>query len=378
MAKNSPTRQQDQVSELKVSGHMMALEPGLYCVFSAPDGPVADAETGLPVVRISAAPGARAGQVEVVGIDASGWIGRDAATLIRVTGASSDLLVTVYQAGGSQAENAPRIQVIRLSEPAQRVAPAMTEQAPTPAPAAAPRGEPERMEMVAHIYGRGDVGNHVGDWTGEPGSKRWIEGFGIANLANVPASDIEYQAVLGRGWLSPWAQGGDFCGSRGMSLPILGMRLRLRGASASRYRVQLRASFVDGSQVGPVADGEPCEAPSLAALEAFMIMVEPMQAAAPTAAPASAGRAARVAKAKPQPVPEPVVAAPVRRGPKVTAQTPAPAPIPATAPAPAAQAKRRTPVLEAPQPVAQPVKRGRKPNAVPVPEPVKPVKTRRS
>ena len=29
----------NQIAELKVSGHTMALEPGLYCVFCAPDSP---------------------------------------------------------------------------------------------------------------------------------------------------------------------------------------------------------------------------------------------------------------------------------------------------------------------------------------------------
>ena len=58
------------------------------------------------------------------------------------------------------------------------------------------------------------------------------KGFAIAPVADGPAEDIEYQAVLGRGWLSPWVEGGQFCGSRGMALPMLGLRVRLRGAGA--------------------------------------------------------------------------------------------------------------------------------------------------
>ena len=69
----------------------------------------------------------------------------------------------------------------------------------------------------------------LGDWLGEKGSKRWIEGFGIAPTKLLEPKDLEYQAVLGKGWLSPWVEGGQFCGSRGMALPILGLRLRLRG-----------------------------------------------------------------------------------------------------------------------------------------------------
>ena len=139
------------------------------------------------------------------------------------------------------------------------------------------------VEVVGHVYGRGDVGGRLGAWLGEPGSKRWVEGFGISPLDGIPPADIEYQAVLGRGWLSPWSSGGEFCGSRGMSLPILGLRVRLRGASAETHRVELTATFVDGSRVGPVGQDEACEAPSLAALEAFQVSI------AATAAPASAG-----------------------------------------------------------------------------------------
>ncbi len=62
------------------------------------------------------------------------------------------------------------------------------------------------------------------------GAGRWIEGFGIAAPEGVATQDLEYQAVLGRGWLSPWILSGGFCGGRGMSLPILG----LRGAAEGR------------------------------------------------------------------------------------------------------------------------------------------------
>ena len=106
------------ISELKVSGHTMSLEPGLYCVFSAPDGPAPNNETGLPVVRISAAPGRSTNQVEVVGLNPHGWIGPEAATLVRVSQGLSELLVTVYQARDTTSD-APRLQVVRISGPVQ-------------------------------------------------------------------------------------------------------------------------------------------------------------------------------------------------------------------------------------------------------------------
>jgi hypothetical protein len=154
------------------------------------------------------------------------------------------------------------------------------------------------MDMVAHIQGRGDVGALLGEWLGEPGSKRWIEGFAVAPTHDISAADIEYQAVLGRGWLSPWAEGGQFCGSRGMALPILGLRLRLRGNAAQSHELFCSASFVDGTEIGPMPAGEACEAESLAPLEAFQISIRkrgesPEMASAAEAKPAKPKPAAK-------------------------------------------------------------------------------------
>ncbi len=301
---------QSPISELKVSGHTMALDPGIYCVFSSPGSTPPAPETGLPTVRISAAPGPAAGQVEVSAIDSQGWIGPETATLVRVSGERSNVLVTVYQAKDSRVE-APQIQIVRVSGSADGAA------VPTPGPAQAPAAapapaapgaqpaarSPREVTVVAHIYSRGDVGGNVGEWVGEPGSKRWIEGFGLAPVGLVAMEDIEYQAVLGRGWLSPWSQGGQFCGSRSMSLPILGLRVRLRGEAAKTHRIVLEATFIDGSKVGPVGGGDPCEAESLAALEAFRVAIEPL------AAEASAGKVAAASPAKGKAAPKPAAKA---------------------------------------------------------------------
>jgi len=73
--------------------------------------------------------------------------------------------------------------------------------------------------------------------------------------------------------LSPWIEGGKFCGSRGMALPLLGLNVRLKGDAAKTHECTYYASFVDGSNVGPVPGGEACQADSLAALEAFQIVL---------------------------------------------------------------------------------------------------------
>ena len=115
-----------------------------------------------------------------------------------------------------------------------------------------------------------------------------------------------------------------------MSLPILGLRVRLRGAAAKTHRLSVSASFVDGTEIGPVSDGEACEAPSLSPLEAFQVMLEPLRRAQSIPAPDSPaqlaaapkrGRAAAVAasaksvrqKAPDAPQPKKIAAKPGRK-----------------------------------------------------------------
>lgn len=256
------------VRELKATAHLMLLDPGVFCVVNVPGSGQPDPGTGLPGVRLSPAPapGPFQGRVTLSGFNGDGWLsGKEDAALVRVSGGPAQVLVTVYQSAEG-AGPAPKLQVIRLTGPA-------------PA-SAAPAAPPAPVEVTAHIYGRGDVAGRFGEWVGERGSRRWIEGFGLQPLRLVPPPEIEYQAVLGRGWLSPWSEGGQFCGSRGMSLPILGLRARLRGASAQTHSLTVSATFVDGTAIGPVSDGQACEAPSLAALEAFQVTLQPKPAAA--------------------------------------------------------------------------------------------------
>ncbi len=322
------------VAELKVSGHLMTLDSGLFCIFNAPGSAAPDQGSGLPGVRISLPPGPmfRPDAVAITSFREDGWLGGwNGAALVRITRGPAQILVTIYQAPNSTAE-APRLQVLRLTDsanlpagtqppamapsapvPMPGIAPAPPPPAPAPAPApapvrhappvaakpapppqAAPQNTPAAVpvpgeaaktaEMIAHIQGRGDVLAKLGEWMGEPGSQRWVEGFALAPRGKLGPNDIEYQAVLGRGWLSPWAEGGQYCGSRGMSLPILGLRVRLRGAAAERYDCQVEASFVDGTKIGPLDNGEPCQATSLSPLEAFHIKLIPhAEPAKPTA-----------------------------------------------------------------------------------------------
>ncbi len=320
------------VTELKTSANVMTLDAGLYCVFNAPGSALPDPGTGLPGVRVSVPPGPvfRPEAVTISSFRDDGWLGGwNGAALVRVTRGPAQIMVTIYQAPNSTGES-PKLQVLRLAEAAGLPPLGVPQTAPQPAPpqqarpaapaanapaaaqaqparpraaAAAPQNTPagavqsdadaaRAAEIVAHVQGSGDVLAKLGEWMGKPDSRAWIEGFAVSPKGAVGPGDVEYQAVLGRGWLSPWAEGGQYCGSRGMSLPILGLRMRLRGEAAERFDCVVEASFVDGTKVGPLDNGEPCQADSMSPLEAFRIqLIERSRAeAAPAAKPPRAAK----------------------------------------------------------------------------------------
>jgi hypothetical protein len=85
-----------------------------------------------------------------------------------------------------------------------------------------------------------------------------------------------------------------------MGLPVLGLRVRLRGKGAEEFECLTSASFVDGTQVGPVTDGEACEAESLAAVEAIKVTLRRRDGATGAAASAAADKPAAARASRPK------------------------------------------------------------------------------
>jgi hypothetical protein len=261
------TSAQNRIAELKVSGHLMTLDTGLFCFFQAP-APSANDQSGLPGVRISLppGPGGRPEAVQISTFRGDGWMhGSNSAALIRVTDGPAQVLVTVYQSPSAPPQAAPRLQVMRL-DTEQGVATQAAQRAAAEAASA-------DAEIVVHVQRMGDVPGKIGEWVGTRGSGLFIEGFSLTPCNGLKPNDIEYQAVLGRGWRSPWYEGGKFCGSRGMALPLLGLNVQLKGTAAKTYECSYSATFIDGSAIGPVLAGAPCETDNLAALEAFQLVI---------------------------------------------------------------------------------------------------------
>jgi hypothetical protein len=286
----------NRVQELRASAHLMTLEAGTFCLVNGSGRPVDDMISG---VRVSVTDPANP-NVTVASFRPDGWLtgGGDAA-LIRVQTGPAQVLVTIYQPVGSAQESAPKLRVLRLSEGA---APEGAAAAATPAVTGVRRPVmvlTEPHDIIAHVQRTGDTGRSFGEWVGTPGSQMAIEGFSLSAPKDLEPGDLTYQAVLGRGWMSPWSESGQFCGSRGMALPILGLRVKLSGAAAKRYDLRYSATFLDGTKLEGLSSEDTCETPTLAALEAMRIELKPkLGGKAPAAVPAATAKAAVIDKDK--------------------------------------------------------------------------------
>jgi hypothetical protein len=228
--------------------HCLTLAGGVYCVIRAKD-----VSFSTTTVTLSTQDDA----VTILSFDGKN-IGGGSAALVRVGNESA--IVTISIRKSSPVDQSPSIEVVRVDHHTREEI-------------AAPSQIADRPEVVVHIQTLGDLAGALQTWIGQKGSRLSVEGFGIAPPM-LPEADIEYRAVLGEDWLSPWVCGGTYCGSRGMGLSLLGMAIRLTGKSRRKFRCSYSATFVDGSTVGPVSNGAACVSKNLAALESIHVEIE--------------------------------------------------------------------------------------------------------
>ena len=280
------------VAEVPISAHSIVLSHGTYCVFviGVTQGL---AERDLPALRISSSPGSSS--VAVATLPGDGWLRHlGDAVLLRVASERSRVLFTSYDESRAPGAKPPQIQIQRLDD-------GRLPESLRPIPG------PQNADYQLHFSRRGDVPAGFGEWVGSFGDDSWIEGVELLAPAPLEASDLEYQVVLGRGWLSPWVQAGEFCGSRGMGLPILGFRARLLGQAAQQWRLRYAGRCIDGREMPEAEQGMPCESADLSPLAALNIKLEPIGLAL---SPPKASKA----KSKPKPgKPAPVTATAKKR-----------------------------------------------------------------
>jgi hypothetical protein len=106
---------------------------------------------------------------------------------------------------------------------------------------------------------RGDIPFADADWAGRIGPGLWIESFSVAPIETLNGLEIEYKGLTSRGFETPWVSNGGPCGTRGMSVPLLGFAMRVKSnASTARYDCEYSGYFQSGATVGPLRNGVPC------------------------------------------------------------------------------------------------------------------------
>ncbi len=104
----------------------------------------------------------------------------------------------------------------------------------------------ERLKIVGHVAGIGDVAARTDEWLAGPSAPARIEGLSIVWPDKPDDLDIRYCVKLAR----PHAVSGQmmglgvYAGTRGHALPIVGIRLEMSGAAASSFRLVSEAAFL--------------------------------------------------------------------------------------------------------------------------------------
>jgi hypothetical protein len=288
---------------LTASAQNLTLNKGLYLISiksASPRRVGDDAEFYIPAIHVGPAPGAPAGQMEILsGPRNNGhWLfeDRDMVVVKISSGPANVLLMTL------RADSMPNLEVavqrIDGKSNSASVQPAAAQPAaaaiglPAPAPADPARGlvptastpprppmrdaqgrTPLRTEIKLHIQLRGDVKYVDNFWAGALGERLAIEAFNITPLEGLQPDQIEYKALTESGVETGWISGGGDCGSRGHGLALNGFAVRLKSGQTASYDCEYRGSFSSGKIVGPSKNGAPCRGEPGDKLEAIQLLI---------------------------------------------------------------------------------------------------------
>ena len=189
----------------------------------APTAFVAPAQGFENAIDIMGAPGAPDGRLE----------GPGAVLFLRATDNASLRVGVRRKSAAGSLEAALKLESVGgLSQSPERVA-----------KLAATRAEDSGAFLfVAHVARRGDIAVRPGEWAAGPDAPAKIEGLEMCE-PGFEGVGLEMQVLVDGAW-SPWVRAGAFLGSRGRNLPLLGVRLRLTGASSRRYMFNADALFL--------------------------------------------------------------------------------------------------------------------------------------
>src|SRR5262249_44722553 len=122
-----------------------------------------------------------------------------------------------------------------VEAPAAAEAPALALVEPPPKPLASPAPDTLSipLQIKTHIRSRGDMTFTDAGWAGRVAPGLWIESFSIQPLKQLSAQDIEYKGLTGTGFETPWLTEDQNCGTKGISVPLVGFAMRLKPGPAT-------------------------------------------------------------------------------------------------------------------------------------------------
>jgi GT2 family glycosyltransferase len=273
-------QEQNTQEGLSASLQVLPLPPGLYLFSVKAATPVVAGATGelsLPAVHVGPGPGVPTEVVEFVGGPSThgGWLFAKGDLLVtKVKGTGATLVLTSVRAPGGEVLSikVERLEARAETDPAQQADGNATKQQTsgdrpisgnlrnTKSPGISALDDSTvRLAVGAHLRARGDMSFSEVPWAGRVAPGLWIESFSVRPLERFGAEEIEYKALTGSGFETPWISEDKMCGTKGMATPLLGFAIRLKPSpAAAAFDCEYSGYFASGLTVGPVRNGVPC------------------------------------------------------------------------------------------------------------------------
>jgi GT2 family glycosyltransferase len=286
---------------LAASLQVLPLMAGLYLFSVKPSNaapPVSGGRLRLPAMHVGVGPGVPPDQVEFMAgpMTHGAWLIAPADLLVvKVNGTGAALMLNSVRAPDGATLSIKverlngRVETASSPAPASATAIATAQAAAEPSVATFTGGDrelPLAVHIAAHIRSRGDMNFTAVPWAGRVAPGLWIESFAVRPLERFEAKDLEYKALTGSGFETPWLSDGTACGTQGMGVPLVGFALRFKGSAASGYDCEYSGYFQSGVTVGPLRNGSPCRSTvANDPLEGIQVRLVQRAAASPAAAP---------------------------------------------------------------------------------------------
>ncbi len=193
-----------------------------------------------PTVRISADEGSENAIELILAPDANDAVLWSPGASLVARAVRSGRLRVVVAPAQPNGSTAARIQVVSLSQ--------------DPGAARELSREPVDVSgyrVLGHVAGRGDIVVDADNWIAGPQAPTRIEGFAIQWPNKRHDLSLRYGVTVGgpRPVIGPLVEIGDFAGTRGRALPIVGATLELFGSAAHGQQLVVNAIFLGSPQM---------------------------------------------------------------------------------------------------------------------------------